>query len=165
MFIQVKFQPTPPQIRPFRSPPSHLTPTRPPPNKPGTARLCTRDLPTRPLPTSPPSVTAAVTLDCGSLLPLSRSQPAGPAQPKLSQQARDRLFPHTPPPNKQPQALDCCQNYSSLCARSAPASLRPSPGSRGSVLAPPNKQSSPPEPAHLKSQIVRRQLKLTPDDN
>jgi hypothetical protein len=39
--------------------------------------------PSAPLPTSPPPVTASVTLDCGSLLPLSRSQPAGPAQPKL----------------------------------------------------------------------------------
>jgi len=53
--------------------------------------------------TSPPKA-----LDCGSLLPLSRSQPAGPAPLKLS-------------------------------TRQVP--LRPSPGSRGSALAPPNKQS------------------------
>jgi hypothetical protein len=50
-------------------------------------------------------------LDCGNLVPLSRSQPAGPAPLKLSTRQ---------------------------------VSLRPSPGSRGSVLAPPNKQSSPP---------------------
>ncbi len=31
-------------------------------------------------------------------------------------------------PFKQPQALDCCQNYSSLCARSAPASPPNKPG-------------------------------------
>jgi len=59
-----------------------------------------------------------------------------------------------PPPNQQPQALDCCQNYSSPRARSAPTSPPPttpqsgsgvpaaylptSPGTRGSVLAPPN---------------------------
>ena len=57
----------------------------------------------------------------------------------------------SPSPNQQPQALDCCQNYSSPCARSAPTSpsqqapewnrrpagyLPTSPGSRGSVLAP-----------------------------
>ncbi len=31
-------------------------------------------------------------------------------------------LPTRPPPNKQPKALDCCQNYSSPCAQSAPAS-------------------------------------------
>jgi len=44
--------------------------------------------------------------------------------------------PNKPPPNQQPKALDCCQNYSSLsrteCAY--PPSLQ-APGSRGSALA------------------------------
>jgi len=38
---------------------------------------------------------------------------------------RSRLLPNQPPPNQQPKALDCCQNYSSPCARSAPASPSP----------------------------------------
>jgi hypothetical protein len=64
------------------------------------------DLQVGPLPTSPPSVTGTVTLDCGSLLPLSRSQPAGPPPFKLSTvPARDReaLYsraPNTPPPHQ-----------------------------------------------------------------
>jgi hypothetical protein len=60
--------------------------------------------------------------------------------PPLSQQAIHTS--HFPPPTvgtcsrtsaspfKQPQALDCCQNYSSLCARSAPASPPHMPPSR-----------------------------------
>jgi hypothetical protein len=93
--------------------------------------------PTPPLRTSQPKA-----LDCGSLLPLSPSQPAGtapskhPSEPARLRQAPARppsqhakshfslLTSHfslpSPPPNKQPKALDCCRNYSSPCARSAP---------------------------------------------
>jgi hypothetical protein len=51
----------------------------------------------------------------------------------------------SPPPNKQPKALDCCeQSQLSLAHGVRLPALRTSPGSRGSVFAPPNKQSSPP---------------------
>jgi hypothetical protein len=58
-------------------------------------------------------------LDCGSLLPLSRSQPAGPAP-----------FKPTRLRSSAPQALDRCQNYSSPsrteCARPAALPTRQS---------------------------------------
>ena len=41
--------------------------------------------------------------------------PLAPHQPSLASRT-------SPSPYKQPKALDCCQNYSSPCARSAPAS-------------------------------------------
>jgi hypothetical protein len=63
--------------------------------------------------------------------------------PALSVQARDReapysrISPQAPLRTSAPKALDCWENHSSPCARSAPTSpLLTSPESRGSVLAP-----------------------------
>ncbi|RFC50747.1 MAG: hypothetical protein DVB22_001870 [Verrucomicrobia bacterium] len=93
--------------------------------------------PTKPSPTSPSSEQAAAGsgLLGESQLSLRTECACAPPQHALSDQARDReaLYspspttppPTTPSPNKQPQALDCCQNYSSLRARSAPT--RPLP--------------------------------------
>ena len=68
-----------------------------------------------------------------------------------------------PPPNQQPQALDCCQNYSSPRARSAPTSLPPNkPGiARLRTRATQHASSPPNKPiSNFKSQIpsARRRL-------
>jgi hypothetical protein len=87
--------------------PAAYLPTSPPSDQARDREAPYSRHPTRPLPTSLPSVTAAVTLDCGSLLPLSRSQPAGPAplkpspnKPPPSDQARDREAPYSRHPTR-----------------------------------------------------------------
>ena len=68
----------------------------------------------------------------------SSPQAPGSAEPQLG------VLRTSPPPNKQPKALDCCQNYSSLSRTEC--ACQPSPnqplGSRGSAFAPPNKPLS-----------------------
>jgi hypothetical protein len=96
--------------------------------------------------------------------PAPRLENAGPRQirppakrsitPPLSQQAIHTS--HFPPPTvgtcsrtsaspfKQPQALDCCQHYSSLCARSAPASTPPNKPGNARLRTRATQHASPP---------------------
>ncbi len=115
-------------------------------------------------------------MECGSPLPLSRSQPAGPAPFKHpSQQDRAREAPYSRlsqqasfPPNQQPQALYCCEHHSSLCARSTPA--RPLPTSHSHFPLPtshfslPTSHFTPPLPTNPPTSvhIPALRLKLAP---
>jgi hypothetical protein len=59
------------------------------------------------------------------------------AQARVREAPYSRLSPQAPLRTSAPKALDCWENHSSPCARSAPTSpLLTSPESRGSVLAP-----------------------------
>jgi hypothetical protein len=117
-----------------------------PPNKPGHARLRTRAT-QQAIVSSEQASRRLWTAGRITALGAHRVRAASP-----SEQARDREAPYSRHPTSnrllrtsQPKALDCWENHSSQGARSARGQpLRTSPGSRGSVLAPPNKQSSPP---------------------
>jgi len=64
------------------------------------------------LPSRPSEQAGRRPLDCGSLLPLSRSQPAGPAPPKplpTSPSQISNLKSQISNPPRPPQALDCCE--------------------------------------------------------
>ena len=102
-------------------------------------------LPTRPLPIKPPSEQAAAGSGLLSELQLSpRTECAYPPSPQAPGSAEPQLgvLRTRPFRTRAPQALDCWENHSSPCARSAPTCPphKPlgalSPSSAFSVLAP-----------------------------
>ncbi len=122
---------------PARWPGTNQAPSPPAPGPP-TSR-------SPPLPTNPPSVTGTVTLDCGSLLPLSRRQPAGPAPLKPHPHSRRRqrihkITPHPPPILPPPPSTPASQATSSR--KSPPANPSAPSSATTASTTPPASTSS-----------------------